>query len=85
MKPAKKQKWNGLSRTIRSRQVFHRKKKKVFYIDLKKNKDGTFVKMTEACKGKRNTIVVDEMLADAFCEAVTQVRKGGVIDGKGRC
>lgn len=67
--------WGDGTTTIRSERLFNRRKNKVYYIDLKTNSDGSFVKITEACGGKRDTIVIPTALADAFCAAVERVRK----------
>lgn len=74
---ARSERWGDGTQTIRSERLFNRRKKKVYYIDLKKNSDGTFLKITEACRGKRDTIVVPSGMADAFVAAVEKVKGGG--------
>lgn len=71
------ERWGDGTRTIRSERLFYRRKRKVYYIDLKKNSDGSFLKITEACGGKRDTIVIPTGLAEAFCRAVEKVKGGG--------
>jgi hypothetical protein len=66
--------WGDGTQTIRSERLFHRPKKKVYYVDLKKNSDGNFLKITEACGGKRDTIVVPTAMADEFVEAIQKVK-----------
>jgi hypothetical protein len=66
--------WGDGTRTLRSERLFHRRKKKVYYIDKKQNSDGSFYKITEACKGKRDTIVLPEGMLDAFLEALRKIR-----------
>lgn len=64
-----------LTETVASQRVHCRDRKKVWYVDLKRNPDGDYVKITEACGGKRDTIVVPCDLADAFCRAIFAVTK----------
>jgi thiamine pyrophosphate-dependent acetolactate synthase large subunit-like protein len=66
--------WGDGTETLRSEKLFNRSKKKVYYVDLKENTDGRFLKITEACGGKRDTIVIPEDLADAFIGAVQRVK-----------
>jgi hypothetical protein len=66
--------WGDGTETIRSEKLFNRSKHKVYYIDLKTNTEGRFLKITEACNGKRDTIVIPEAMADAFVEAVSKVK-----------
>lgn len=71
-----RERWGDGTQTIRSERLYNRRKKKVYYIDLKKNSDGEFLKITEACKGKRDTIVVPSAMAEAFVAAVEKVKGG---------
>lgn len=66
--------------TIRSTRFFHKPKKKVFYVDWKKNAEGEFLKITEVSDGKRDTIVIPDNKVDAFVHAIAKVKgltKGG--------
>jgi hypothetical protein len=72
------ERWGDGTLTIRSERLFNRKKKKVYYLDHKKNSEGDFIKITEACGGKRDTIVIPVNLADPFIAALEKV-KGGVL------
>jgi hypothetical protein len=66
--------------TLRSTRLFFRKKKKVFYIDWKKNSEGEFLKVTEVGGGKRDTVVIPEHMIEAFIYAIAHVKgppKGG--------
>jgi hypothetical protein len=74
MAQPRSERWGDGTLTIRSERLFNRRKRKVYYIDLKKNSDGTFIKITEACGGKRDTIVVPSQMADAFVAAVEKVK-----------
>jgi hypothetical protein len=75
-----KKTWGTGTRTIRSARLFHHQKKQYNYGDLKENQDGKFLKITEACRGKRDTIVIPYELGDAFIHMIQKV-KGGDIDG----
>lgn len=68
--------WGDGTQTLRSERLFNRSKKKVIYVDLKQNTDGRFLKITEACRGKRDTIVVPEDMTEAFVEAIQKVKGG---------
>lgn len=68
--------WGIGTQTLRSVRLFHRSKKKVWYIDLKKNQDGRFIKITEACGGKRDSIVFPEEMAWDLCQAITKLKGG---------
>lgn len=66
--------------TIRSTRLFFRDKKKVFYIDWKKNSEGEFLKITEVSDGNRDTVVIPEHLIESFVYAIARVKgppKGG--------
>lgn len=62
------------TRTLRSTRVFYREKGKVFFVDWKENSEGEFLKITEVCKGKRDTIVIPEHLIEAFIFAIAKVK-----------
>jgi hypothetical protein len=68
--------WGDGTKTLRSEKLFNRRKRKVYYVDLKENTDGRFLKITEACQGKRDTVVIPEAMADAFVAAVQRVKGG---------
>jgi len=68
--------WGLGTETIRSEKLVYRKRKKVIYVDLKKNKDGQFLKITEACHGRRDTVVIPDVLMEAFSMAIEKVKGG---------
>jgi hypothetical protein len=72
----KNQLWGNGTQTLRSERLFNRQKRKVYYVDLKQNHDGRFVKITEACGGKRDSIVIPDSMADALIGAVIKVKGG---------
>jgi hypothetical protein len=78
MATTKSERWGDGTQTITSERLFNRKKKKVYYLDKKKNSEGVFIKITEVCGGKRDTIVIPLNLGDAFMDAFAKV-KGGEI------
>ncbi len=69
--------WGDGTETIRSEKLFNRPKKKVYYVDYKRNTDGNFLKLTEACGGKRDTIVIPADMVPEFIAAIQKVMKGG--------
>lgn len=72
--------WGMGTETLTSYKLVYRKKKKVIYIDRKRNPDGEFFKITEACGGKRDTVVIPDVLMDQFILGCQKV-KGGKING----
>ena len=49
--------------------------RKIFFLDLKENDRGQFVKITEDVRGRRDTIMVPAETLDEFIEALQQVRE----------
>ncbi len=47
--------------------------RKVFFLDLKENDRGRFVKITEDVRGRRDTIMVPIESLDDFIEALQQI------------
>ena len=54
--------------------------RKVFFLDLKENDRGKFVKITEDVKGRRDTIMVPGEALDDFVDALLNVQ-GAYNDG----
>ena len=54
--------------------------RKVFFLDLKENDRGRFVKITEDVRGRRDTIMVPEDVLDDFIDALHDI--ADVNDGK---
>jgi hypothetical protein len=54
--------------------------RKVFFLDLKENDRGRFVKITEDVRGRRDTIMVPEEVLDDFIDALHDI--ADVNDGK---
>lgn len=73
--------WGMGTETLQSVKLVYRKKGKVIYIDRKRNPEGEFFKITEACNGKRDTVVIPDVLMDQFIQGCQQV-KGGEVNGK---
>lgn len=48
--------------------------RKIFFLDLKENDRGQFVKITEDVRGRRDTIMVPAETLDEFIEALQQVK-----------
>ena len=48
--------------------------RKIFFLDLKENDRGQFVKITEDVRGRRDTIMVPAEILDEFIEALQQVK-----------
>ena len=48
--------------------------RKIFFMDLKENDRGRFVKITEDVKGRRDTIMVPADVLDDFVEALKNVQ-----------
>ena len=49
--------------------------RKIFFLDLKENDRGQFVKITEDVRGRRDTIMVPAETLDDFIEALQAVRE----------
>ncbi|MAS95782.1 MAG: DNA-binding protein [Verrucomicrobiales bacterium] len=49
--------------------------RKIFFMDLKENDRGQFVKITEDVRGRRDTIMVPAEILDEFITALQQVRE----------
>lgn len=62
----------------RREQPLHTEKifsdRKTFFLDLKENDRGRFVKITEDVRGRRDTIMVPEDVLDDFVEALVNVQ-----------
>jgi len=48
--------------------------RKTFFLDLKENERGLFVRITEDVRGRRDTIIVPAEVLDEFIEALQQIR-----------
>jgi len=48
--------------------------RKTFFLDLKENDRGQFVRITEDVRGRRDTIIVPAEVLDEFIEALQQIR-----------
>jgi PurA ssDNA and RNA-binding protein len=48
--------------------------RKVFFLDLKENERGRFVKITEDVRGRRDTIMIPAEVLDDFVEALKNVQ-----------
>lgn len=49
--------------------------RKIFFLDLKENDRGQFVKITEDVRGRRDTIMVPGEILDEFIDALIAVRE----------
>jgi hypothetical protein len=49
--------------------------RKIFFLDLKENGRGQFVKITEDVKGRRDTIMVPIEFLDDFIDALEEIRE----------
>jgi hypothetical protein len=49
--------------------------RKIFFLDLKENERGRFVKITEDVRGRRDTIMVPIENLDEFLDALTTIRE----------
>ncbi len=47
--------------------------RKVFFLDLKENERGRFVKITEDVRGRRDTIILPMEALDEFIEALSRI------------
>ena len=48
--------------------------RKIFFLDLKENDRGQFVKITEDVRGRRDTIMVPGEILDEFIEALQDIQ-----------
>ena len=48
--------------------------RKIFFLDLKENNRGQFVKITEDVRGRRDTIMVPIEFLDDFIDALEDIR-----------
>ena len=61
---------------MRAEEIFTKKvftKNKFFYIDLKKNQAGFFVKISEIANDKKSFIIIPAEGIDEFIEAFTKI------------
>lgn len=49
--------------------------RKIFFLDLKENDRGRFIKITEDVRGRRDTIMVPADIITDFLEALTAIRE----------
>ena len=49
--------------------------RKIFFLDLKENDRGQFVKITEDVRGRRDTIMVPIEFLDDFIDALEDIRE----------
>ncbi len=54
--------------------------RKIFFMDLKENDRGQFVKITEDVRGRRDTIMVPAEVLDDFIDALENVREASSND-----
>ena len=47
--------------------------RKKFYLDLRENDRGRFIKITEDVKGRRDTIMLPAELLSDFCDALEKI------------
>ncbi len=47
--------------------------RKIFFLDLKENNRGRFIKITEDVRGRRDTIILPIEALDEFMEALSRV------------
>jgi len=76
--------YEGHGRRRRNDDPLHTEKivtdRKTFFLDLKENDRGRFVKITEDVRGRRDTIMVPEECLDDFIDALHDI--ADVNDGK---
>ncbi len=60
------------SEPIHTEKVFA--DRKIFFLDLKENDRGRFVKITEDVRGRRDTIMIPAEVLDDFVEALKNVQ-----------
>lgn len=49
--------------------------RKIFFLDLKENDRGLFVKITEDVRGRRDTIMVPIEVLEEFIDALDEIRE----------
>lgn len=49
--------------------------RKIFFLDLKENDRGQFVKITEDVRGRRDTIMVPIEVLEEFIDALDEIRE----------
>jgi len=54
--------------------------RKIFFMDLKENDRGRFVKITEDVRGRRDTIMVPAEVLNEFVEALQNVQEANEKD-----
>ena len=54
--------------------------RKIFFLDLKENDRGQFVKITEDVRGRRDTIMVPAELLDEFIDALHDIREASDLE-----
>jgi hypothetical protein len=54
--------------------------RKIFFLDLKENDRGQFVKITEDVRGRRDTIMVPAETLDDFIEALQAIREAADLE-----
>lgn len=54
--------------------------RKIFFLDLKENDRGQFVKITEDVRGRRDTIMVPAEVLDDFIDALHAVREASDLE-----
>ena len=54
--------------------------RKIFFMDLKENDRGRFVKITEDVRGRRDTIMIPGEFLDEFVEALQNVQEANSAD-----
>jgi hypothetical protein len=69
----------------RSHAALHSEKlvseRKTFFLDLKENDRGRFIKITEDVRGRRDTIMLPIELANEFAEALDRVLEANAATG----
>ncbi|MCP5550498.1 MAG: DNA-binding protein [Akkermansiaceae bacterium] len=54
--------------------------RKIFFLDLKENDRGRFVKITEDVRGRRDTIMLPTEVLDDFIQALQQIADANQAD-----
>lgn len=55
--------------------------RKIFFLDLKENERGRFIKITEDVRGRRDTIMLPIEMANDFAEALDRVLEANAQTG----
>lgn len=58
--------------------------RKQFYIDLKENPRGRFLKITEEVGGRRDTIIIPSTGLDLFCSTIEKAIEADKQNGNGK-